>query len=603
MKVGKVYPPYSADNIFIAVNKDIIDNGTPVLGRYLKLNFKRNNKECVAVLRVVDLETGNNRVTTPGNVLSIEDGSYVEKDVKNGDILTIKCEALTAFEKTSRGYKRVPLDTVIPSLTEAEFVTKEFIDELIGNKKGVFYMGKSIDECFDVPFVFKSFYELNESYHMIIAGQTGSGKSTEAKKMLIGYLVGDKEAEKRFLEMDKKYRRMSFLILDPVGEFSNAFQGKGKRDAFNINARIPDIWQRFGREKDIKIIDINDIIMDDWDMLWLACYSGVGITGDRRSLLKTIGIKHYENRRYATDLIISFMKEKTDGKITNLKEKVTAEDIIEYIISNVNRIYTNNEKREEIRYIRENENAVVEFENIWNGIVERFSRTKPNKRTISEILNELLSNKENAKRTVVINLAGLKWDNPFKYAIISRLFYELKRRGTAIYQSNDDDILNTLVVIDEAHRIVPNSISWVSDITLKEQIEKAKNEVITAYRETRKFGIGWMIISTRISNLDKEIWEHSRVKLFGFGLSTGKDADIIREQYGREILELYKEQITDPYDLMGDRKHSFMLDGPVCLLSRKTPEFYTAYGDVDEFLEKNGVGKEEQNIAEMLNQL
>ena len=111
--------------------------------------------------------------------------------------------------------------------------------------------------------------------------------------------------------------------------------------------------------------------------------------------------------------------------------------------------------------------------------------------------------------------------------------------------------------------------------------------MVTAFRETRKLGIGWLVISTRISNLDTEIWEQSRVKLFGFGLSTGKDAELLKELYGKNVLEIYKQKIGDPYDLMSDRVHKFMIDGPVNIISKKIPEFYKAYNNVDEFLEKN----------------
>jgi hypothetical protein len=142
-----------------------------------------------------------------------------------------------------------------------------------------------------------------------------------------------------------------------------------------------------------------------------------------------------------------------------------------------------------------------------------------------------------------------------------------------------------MVVIDEAHRIVPAKLP--SDA--EEYKKKTREKVVTAFRETRKLGIGWMVISTRISNLDAEIWEHARVKLFGFGLSTGKDADLLKELYGKNVLEIYKQKIGDPYDLMSERIHKFMIDGPVNVISKKIPEFYEAYNDVYKFLEKNNL--------------
>ena len=593
MIAGKVYPPFSTDKVIIAVSKEVIQAGMPILGRYLKVGFKRLEDNCIALLRVVRISTQNRKIPNPDMMLSMTGETFVERDVVKSDVTLAECEVLTAFAKTPKGYKRVPLDTIIGSFTPAEFINNNEINEIIGRKsEEVFYLGKAVGEEFDVPFIFRPFYKLNESYHILIAGQTGSGKSTEARKILIGYLMGDKIAKEEHELIGKPYRQMSFLILDPVGEFSQAFAGKDL-NKFGLDRYIPDIWKQAGRNDDIEILSIKNIVMDDWETLREVMMS-------KKRLLVSIGIKHHDNRKYATDELINFLKDKTNNDISKLAD-IEAQELLDFIRQNITKIYTSKEKQADVLDIIASD-MTSDFEITWLNIKRLFIKSK-SKKTITEIVENLTNPKTIAKKTVILNLSDLGWEDPFKYMVIAKIFSTLKEKGNQAYTIGND-ILNTLVVIDEAHRLVPPTV-WASDETLESYMKIAKREIVTAFRETRKFGIGWLLISTRIANLDKEIWEHTRVRLFGFGLSTGKDAELIKEQYGRDILQVYKEKITDPYDLMGSDAYSFMLDGPVNLLSRRVPEFYAAYNNVEEFLQKNNLAglKTPKSIEEVGDEL
>ncbi|GAH95258.1 unnamed protein product, partial [marine sediment metagenome] len=71
--------------------------------------------------------------------------------------------------------------------------------------------------------------------------------------------------------------------------------------------------------------------------------------------------------------------------------------------------------------------------------------------------------------------------------------------------------LNSLVVIDEAHRLAPREKSDDEDI------ESLKSIFIDAVRTTRKYGLGWMFISQTLSSLHREILNQIRIFIFGFG--------------------------------------------------------------------------------------
>ena len=177
MAVGLIIPPYSTSKIKVVLNKDFIFSGEPILGRYLKVNFKRKGKDCIALLRVVDVQTENRTLANAEMAQNATQIEGVKERIQQNDVLTIDCEVLTAFEKSGNLYKRVNLDTIINSLEDVEFVDKGLVNQIIDKiKDDVFYLGRAIDEEFDIPFVFRSFYVLNEAYHMLISGQTGSGK-------------------------------------------------------------------------------------------------------------------------------------------------------------------------------------------------------------------------------------------------------------------------------------------------------------------------------------------------------------------------------------------------------------------------------------------
>ena len=565
MSVGQIMPPYSTSKIKVVLNKDFIYSGEPILGRYLKVNFKRKGRDCIALLRVVNIQTENRTLKNAEMTQNAAKMEGIKSRIQQKDILTVECEVLTAFEKIGSVYKRINLDTIIHSLEDVEFVNNNLINEIISKiKDDVFYLGKAIDEDFDIPLVFQPFYVLNEAYHILIAGQTGSGKSTEAKKILIAYAKSDRLKAEEAKNKEEQYRPMNFLILDPVGEFAKSFQG---RDTGHFPLNLGDIWSTLGKSEP-EIYGIDEIALDRWDMLEKLI--------KKEGLLKIIAIKGSENQDIAIDILIRHLRTSRTS-LTSLKT-VTARYIFDNVIKpNLERIYKQQSNRSEIINLMADPSIELEFQTKWNKIVDWFD-TSTGKKQIKNIVRNLVSSRD---KTVVLDLSKLDWENPIKFMIIYSIFSTLIRAGEEAYR--EDDMLNTMVVIDEAHRVVPAKLP--SDA--EEYKIKTKEKIVAAFRETRKLGIGWMVISTRISNLDTEIWEHARVKLFGFGLSTGKDADLLKELYGKNVLEIYKQKIGDPYDLMSERKHKFMIDGPVNVISKKIPEFYEAYNNVEKFLRKN----------------
>jgi hypothetical protein len=154
--------------------------------------------------------------------------------------------------------------------------------------------------------------------------------------------------------------------------------------------------------------------------------------------------------------------------------------------------------------------------------------------------------------------------------------------------------LNTLVVLDEAHRLAPQG-----RIT-NDRKQRIKINLIDAVRTTRKYGLGWMFLSQTLSSLDDEIVQQLRISFLGFGLSMGTEYRKLQEIVGGkgEYVKLY-QQFRDPHSSfeVQSREYSFMTIGPVSPLSFSgTPLFLNAFTDAKAFLTANQVPVQQKLI-------
>ncbi len=105
------------------------------------------------------------------------------------------------------------LGNLPPTGTLVERLQQKQLDELVENQReNLFYFGRAYgDDNIQLPIYMKHFGDpkrggQGEAYHTLIAGKTGSGKSTFAKMALTCYA---------------KHKDMAVLIVDPKGEFAD----------------------------------------------------------------------------------------------------------------------------------------------------------------------------------------------------------------------------------------------------------------------------------------------------------------------------------------------------------------------------------------------
>ena len=146
--------------------------------------------------------------------------------------------------------------------------------------------------------------------------------------------------------------------------------------------------------------------------------------------------------------------------------------------------------------------------------------------------------------------------------------------------------LNTLVVLDEAHRLAPREKQE------NPEFELVKSTLKDAVRTTRKYGLGWMFVSQTLSSLDREIINQIRVYIFGFGLAYGIELQALRDIIGgnEEAIRLY-QLFKDPQSTPRQKEYSFMTIGPISPLSFSgIPLFFQALQYPDKFVEANDSG-------------
>jgi DNA helicase HerA-like ATPase len=494
------------------------------------------------------------------------------QDVHIGKLL---CSAI--FTSSENLVEPSLLGTVPPTGTYVYQVNDSILSAILEKQKNnLFYLGNSYGSKTKLPMWFKHFdYGENgagEAYHLGIFGITGSGKSTLAKMILTAY---------------SKYSQMGLLVLDPVGEFSKSFTNdyntNTNREYQNYESYLNMKKLLSSLNKEVQTINVRNLILDRWTL-----FEEILLQSQFFHQLTINGA----NRRYAIDALIP-----------KLKNKITLTKLIKRESFD---LFINELRKEEIQILifstlepRKRLNNLVSsldqknlddlYSQFWTPICSLFEDRR-DAITIDGLLEKF---SWNLKPLIVVDLSEqtahkmqLKyWNETIQSLILKRLLGGLVRLGERTWQKNTS--LNTLVVLDEAHRYARK------DEFVDSNLEQLRTTLLDAVRTTRKYGLGWLFISTSLSSIHRDILQQLRIIFFGFGLSLGSDLITLREIVSDEkAIDLYRT-FTDPASSFNTktRKYSFMTQGPVSPLSFSgSPFFFNAFRS-DVFIKENNLDK------------
>ena len=468
----------------------------------------------------------------------------------------------------SAGYEPSILGTVPSTGTGIHIVTDDVLNELLRPYRDqVFCLGQVYGSRPKLPLWFKHFDRgpegAGEAYHLGIFGKTGSGKSVLAKMILLTYA---------------RYPKMALLVIDPQGEFSKDMRRGGFSGEFGLP--VGDLARGLGKQ--VAVLTVRNLVLDRWELFEQILYESL--------FFARLSVTKGENRESACSVLAEQLQ-KGGVTLKSLHER-HAFDKAWKILSEEK--HQRNFYRGETSRARFN-SALGEadpsefFDEYWRPVTELFREDRSNARSANDALRWLLRQDSVRRHILVIDLSkaqagGLFWNDQIQALVIKRLLDGLTQ--TAEYFYKEGQSLNTLVVIDEAHRLAPQELPRDDDAA-----RGVRAVLVDAARTTRKYGLGWLFISQSLSSLDSEILQQLRIFFFGFGLGLGQEFQSLRQLVGSSgtALDLY-QLFRDPHSAfdVASRQYSFMTIGPVSPLSFSgSPLFFNAFNTVQAFLAAN----------------
>lgn len=466
------------------------------------------------------------------------------------------------------GYEPSILGTVPPTGTRIHIATDRVLDELLKPcRDQIYYLGRVYGSNPKLPLWFKHFDKghdgAGEAYHLGIFGKTGSGKSVLAKKILLAY---------------SRHPNMALLVIDPQGEFARDFRNLDSEHEFALP--LGRITNELGKKS--VVLSVQNLILDRWELFEQIL--------SESPFFEQLTVPKGLNRELACrNLAKRLNKQKV--KLESLHEHGTFQRAWKLLQDDkFQKLFYRDEKARS----RFNE-AIIDadpeafYREYWAPVTELF-KNRNQARSVDRGLEWLLTREKTNRPILVIDLSSKRdrkvfWNEKIQSLVIKRLIEGLSFHAERHYKENQS--LNTLVVIDEAHRLVPRYIDNIDG-----EAAAVRSALIDAARTTRKYGLGWLFISQTLSSMHTEILQQLRILFFGFGLGLGQEFRSLQELVGTSdrSLGLYR-MFRDPHSSFSasSRQYSFMSIGPVSPLSfAGAPLFFNAFNTVDEFLNANG---------------
>jgi len=464
------------------------------------------------------------------------------------------------------------LGTVPATGTFIHLASDPILDTLLQRYRDeIFYLGHVYGSTPKLPLWFKHFgiglHGAGEAYHLGIFGKTGSGKSVLAKMVLLAYA---------------RYPDMAIFVIDPQGEFSKDARGQLSIGGFPLE--LSKALSQLNKEVVIK--SVRELVLDRWDLfVEILCES---------KFFELTSIAHPNNRRMAAEEIERGLSGKI--KLIDLYKEDSFDEAWKILGNDKSqkRFYPSEGPRKRFQSIYEDYSSDTEklsklYSTIWKPVCELF-RERGGAVKVNSLIYKTFDTQSAKRPVVIIDLSrematDLFWNDTIQSLIIKRLLDGLTYLAEGAYRKNQ--FLNTLVILDEAHRLAPR------ERLENEAQERVRSSLMDAVRTTRKYGLGWMFISQSLSSLHKEIIGQLRIFFFGFGLALGSEFFSLKELVGGDpnALKLY-QSFRDPHSSFDieSRQYAFMTVGPVSPLSfAGTPLFFTAFNSPEEFLRMNNL--------------
>ncbi len=554
--LGVVGSPSSSFEAIVDIKE--VNETSKLLGELVCFHVKEGENTVLVLGQITEIETKNRWHEEPSfkgiikrhgklpNLSGVADNRIAKINVQSSFILTSdKSEAHKLANSPSTG---VPV----------KGITNEVMQELMKQYQGqLVCLGKAYDTNVNVPFWFKHFGKPDEggggdAYHIGVFGRTGSGKTTTAANMILGYAQ----------HSDK----MSILILDPQEQFyedNNVLPGQVKFEE--------EITKTGMQYKKLKVPD--DVALPNDARLFSMLLLNYGF------VRKAFRIHSQEKRELMAEAIQDYIM----GRMNNPNFSIGNEDSNSLLKSMITRfgeddkyiasVYSSGQHLNNLKKRIENmvSNSVdYEAQKIWMYVCKLFSQS--GKTGLENVIENVVRASGNV---VVLNISGrhaISGMESIQTLFIKIIEDAIKEKGAELYANGEQ--ANCLVVMDEAHR-------FISTYNYDQEIKELTTSIIDAVRTTRKYGIGYMFITQTIDSLHEEIRRQIRIFAFGYGLTSGSEFNKIRDTINDDTGAKFYRSFIDP---SSNKKFPFMFYGPISPLSfTGAPLFLEMDGLISDF--------------------
>ena len=556
--LGVVGSPSSSFEAIVDITE--VSEKSKLLGELVCFLVAEGDNDVLVLGQITEIETKNRWHEEPSfkgiikrhgklpNLSGIADNRIAKINVQSSFILTNdKSEAHKLANSPSTG---VPVKNVNND------VMKELMKQYEGQ---LVCLGKAYDTEVNVPFWFKHFGKPEEggggdAYHIGVFGRTGSGKTTTAANMILGYAQNSKNMSILILDPQEQFYEDNNVLPDDV-KFMQEVEGKGmKFEKFKVPEQValPDNAKLF-----------SELLLN---------------YGFIKNAFDILTEQKLEEMREAIERYIDTRIENSHLKIASNPE-ILFSQLLNYFLNQdgkndrepLKRVYSTNNKINEIKEnIRDTLNSGILAKNIWNNVSSLFSEF--GKIPLKTIVNRVVEQKG---YTIVLNISGRgaqRGMDDLQTLYVKIIEDAIKEKGAELYANGMQ--ANCLVVLDEAHR-------FISTYSYNQEIKELTTSIIDAVRTTRKYGIGYMFITQTIDSLHEEIRRQIRIFAFGYGLTSGSEFNKIRDTINDDTGAKFYRSFIDP---SSNKKFPFMFYGPISPLSfTGTPLFLEMDGLISKF--------------------
>ncbi|MFC1490617.1 helicase HerA domain-containing protein [Candidatus Latescibacterota bacterium] len=559
-RIGVISSPSSSSELTI----DILGSaaGKKLIGELAYFHFMQDKLPHYAIGQITGVRLSNVLLEDPTTKNLIREKGFIDSISGVQDTYQGNISISAVFGEDNGKYFPSLIGTVPPTGTFLNLVTNDVLEKILERYRNqMFYLGNVYGSTPRLPLWFRHFGRgengAGEAYHIGVFGKTGSGKSVLAKTIMLAYA---------------RHPEMAIYIIDPQAEFAMDVQGQIKESPFDL--KLNPILKKFNKEIIVK--SANELVLQGWPLFTEVIRES--------NFFPKIGVKKFDEKTIASEDITRALKNKF--KLNEIASKDAFFEAFKFLGSE-----SSNERFSQIfkDFSQNKDKFDALYATSWKPVCELF-RDRKGAITIQELLNQTFNRPGNNRPIVILNLSagstkGIFWNDAIQLLAVRSFLSFLKNTAEMAYMRNT--FLNTLVIVDEAHRLAP------SEETEDEALESVRLTLIDAVRTTRKYGLGWLFISQTLASLPKPIIEQMRILFFGFGLAYGKEFAALKELAGGDesSLKLY-QSFRDPHSAFDakSKQYNFMSIGPVSPLSFSgTPLFFTAFPDPNFFHKINNL--------------